>query len=116
MVALAEGCASLFVWCTQVLHLCEGSAYNRIEVARAARRYPAILALIEGRLDADHIALVAPPTSLEEQARGFASMMRAPDGAVNAMLATLQGLVGRPIDRESWLRDVAHLEVPLLVV
>ena len=43
----SEGCASLFAWCTQVLHLCEGSAYNRIEVARAARRYPAILALIE---------------------------------------------------------------------
>ena len=62
-----------------------------------------ILALIEGRLDADHIALVAPPTSLEEQARGFAKMMRAPDPAVNAMLATLQGLVGRPIDRASWL-------------
>lgn len=75
-----------------------------------------ILALIEGRLDADHIALVAPPTSLEEQARGFAKMMRAPDPAVNAMLATLQGLVGRPIDRASWLRDVEHLTVPLLVV
>ena len=34
----------------------------------------------------------------------------------DAMLATLQGLVGRPIDRESWLRDVTGLHVPLLVV
>ena len=35
---LREGCSSLFTYCTQVLHLAEGSAYNRIEAARAARR------------------------------------------------------------------------------
>ena len=33
---LREGCSSLFAYCTQVLHLSEGSAYNRIETARAA--------------------------------------------------------------------------------
>src|ERR671912_2769333 len=38
---LGQGCSSLFVWCVQVLHLDEGAAYNRIEVARAARRCPA---------------------------------------------------------------------------
>lgn len=75
-----------------------------------------ILALLDGRLDTEHVALVAPPSSLEEAARGFAQMLRAPDAAVSAMLATLQGLVGRPIDRASWLRDVEHLHVPLLVV
>lgn len=75
-----------------------------------------ILALMDGRLDTDHVALVAPPSSLEEAARGFAKALRAPEPAVNAMLATLQGLVGRPIDRASWLRDVEGLRVPLLVV
>ncbi|MCA9532056.1 MAG: alpha/beta fold hydrolase [Myxococcales bacterium] len=75
-----------------------------------------ILSLLDGRLDAGRVALVAPPTSLEEQARAFAEMLHAPDAAVRAMLATLHGLVGRPIDRASWLRDVAHLQVPLLVV
>ena len=35
---LREGCSSLFTYCTQVLRLAEGSAYNRIETARAARR------------------------------------------------------------------------------
>ena len=35
---LREGCSSLFTYCTHVLHLSEGSAYNRIETARAARR------------------------------------------------------------------------------
>ena len=32
---LAEGCSSLFTYCTQVLHLSEHAAYGRIEAARA---------------------------------------------------------------------------------
>ena len=44
---LGEGCASMFAYCTQVLHLSEGGAYNRIEAARAAREYPVILELFE---------------------------------------------------------------------
>ena len=48
---LREGCASLFTYCTQVLHLAEGAAYNRIEAARAARRFPIVLERIaEGSL------------------------------------------------------------------
>ena len=30
---LREGCASLFTYCTQMLHLEESAAYNRIETA-----------------------------------------------------------------------------------
>jgi hypothetical protein len=37
---LGEGCSSLFTYCTQVLHLSEHAAYNRIETARAARFSP----------------------------------------------------------------------------
>jgi hypothetical protein len=44
---LGEGCSSLFTYCTQVLRLSEHAAYNRIETARAARRFPMILALVE---------------------------------------------------------------------
>ena len=44
---LGEGCASLFTYCTQRLHLSEHAAYNRIETARVARRFPMILALVE---------------------------------------------------------------------
>jgi hypothetical protein len=44
---LGEGCSSLFTYCTQVLHLSEHAAYNRIESARAARRFPVILELVE---------------------------------------------------------------------
>ena len=44
---LGEGCASLFTYCTEVLRLSEDAAYNRIEVARAARRFPAMLDELE---------------------------------------------------------------------
>ena len=44
---LGQGYSSLFTYCTQALHLAEGAAYNRIEAARAARRFPAILAALE---------------------------------------------------------------------
>ena len=58
---LREGCSSLFTYCTQVLHLSEGSAYNRIETARAARRYPKVLdALERGDLTLTAVRLLAP--------------------------------------------------------
>jgi hypothetical protein len=47
---LKEGFSSLFSYCTEALHLSEQAAYSRIEAARAARRFPSILArLADGR-------------------------------------------------------------------
>jgi hypothetical protein len=46
-VHLREGYTSLFVYCRDVLGLSEWEAYNRIEVARAARRFPVILEMLE---------------------------------------------------------------------
>ena len=40
---LAAGFSSLFAYCTSVLKLSEGEAYNRIEAARAVRRTPELL-------------------------------------------------------------------------
>ncbi len=58
---LGEGCSSLFTYCTQVLHLAEGAAYNRIEAARAARLWPIILeALDQGSLTLTAVRLLAP--------------------------------------------------------
>jgi hypothetical protein len=37
---LGEGCSSLFVYCTRVLHLSENAAYRRVEAARVVRAYP----------------------------------------------------------------------------
>src|SRR5258706_8052331 len=58
---LREGCSSLFTYCTHVLHLSEGSAYNRIETARAARRYPEVLEALErGDLTLTAVRMLAP--------------------------------------------------------
>lgn len=43
---LAEGFPSLFVYCTKALHLTEHAAYNRIDAARTARRWPVIFQMI----------------------------------------------------------------------
>ena len=58
---LGEGYPSLFAYCTQVLHYAEHAALNRIEVARAARRLPALLEHIaDGRLHLTGARLLAP--------------------------------------------------------
>jgi hypothetical protein len=58
---LGEGCSSLFTYCTQVLRLSEHAAYGRIEAARAARRFPAILdRLADGSITLTAVGLLAP--------------------------------------------------------
>src|SRR5688500_5412033 len=56
---LVEGCPSLFVYCTQVLHFSEHAAYLRIEAARTGRRFPVILErLADGSLTLTTIGLL----------------------------------------------------------
>jgi hypothetical protein len=58
---LGEGCSSMFTYCIQVLHLAEHAAYNRIEAARAARRFPIIVELLSvGRIHLSTVRLLAP--------------------------------------------------------
>ncbi len=58
---LAQGYGSLFSYCTEALRLAEHAAYNRIEAARASRKYPAILdRLADGRLNLSTLRLLAP--------------------------------------------------------
>lgn len=55
------GFPSLYAYCCEVLHLSEGAAYKRIEVARAARRYPILLdRLADGSLNLSTARLLAP--------------------------------------------------------
>src|SRR4026209_2479513 len=41
-----EGFSSTFKYCLEVLRLSEDAAFNRIEAARAARRYPVVLDML----------------------------------------------------------------------
>jgi hypothetical protein len=65
---LVAGCTSMFVYCTEVLRLYEHEALNRIEAARAARRFPRLLEMLtEGALNLTTLRLLAP--NLTEQNR-----------------------------------------------
>jgi hypothetical protein len=55
------GYESMFTYCTGALRLSEGGAYNRIEVARATRRFPALLERMRsGELTLATARLLAP--------------------------------------------------------
>jgi hypothetical protein len=73
-LCLGEGCSSLFTYCTQVLHLSESAAYNRMEAARAARRFPEVLtALEDGSLTLTAVRLLAPHVTPDNCASVLAS-------------------------------------------
>jgi hypothetical protein len=58
---LGQGFPSLFMYCTQVLHLSEHAAYGRIEAARAVHRFPVMLDhLADGAVTLTTICLLAP--------------------------------------------------------
>ncbi len=67
---LAEGCSSLFAYCTERLHLSEHAAYHRIEAARAVRAFPVILAhLRDGSLTLTAVTLLRPHLTEENHER-----------------------------------------------
>ena len=76
-VHLRAGHGSLFTYCRDVLALSEQDAYNRIAVARAARRFPMILEMLEaGAVNPTTVRLLGPHLTAEnhrgvlESARG----------------------------------------------
>src|SRR5262245_45303463 len=63
---LGEGYSSLFAYCVGALHFSEGEAYNRIDAARAVRRFPKILErLADGSLHLTAVRLLAPHLTAE---------------------------------------------------
>ena len=58
---LREACSSIFVYCTQVLHFSESTAYHRIAAARAARGFPALLGSVgSGEPHLSAVTVLAP--------------------------------------------------------
>jgi len=58
---LGLGFSSLFAYCLEVLHLSDSATCKRIDVARAARRHPALLDLLaDGSLNLSTARVIAP--------------------------------------------------------
>jgi len=65
---LREATPSMFVYCTERLHLSETEACLRIAAARAARRHPGIVEMLaDGRLHLGAIAKLAPHLTPENR-------------------------------------------------
>ena len=95
---LGEGCASMFAYCTQVLHLAEGAAYNRIEAARAAREYPVILELFErSAITPTAVRLLAPHLTAGNHATVLASARRKSKREIEALVAALRPKPDAPV-------------------
>jgi 5-methylcytosine-specific restriction endonuclease McrA len=63
-----EASPSMFVYCTEVLHLSEAEAYLRIAVARASRAHPMLLTMMgDGRLHLTGAARLAPYLTQENR-------------------------------------------------
>jgi hypothetical protein len=87
---LREGCSSLFTYCTHVLHLSEGSAYNRIETARAARRYPEVLEALErGDLTLTAVRMLAPHLTSANYAEVLAAARHRSKQGIQELIASL---------------------------
>ncbi len=95
---LGEGCASMFSYCTQVLHLSEGGAYNRIEAARAAREYPVILELFErSAITLTAVRLLAPHLTSENHAAVLSSARHKSKREIEEIVASLRPKPDAPV-------------------
>ena len=103
---LAESCGSLFKYCTDVLHLSEDAAYNRIEVAETARRLPAVLdALEDGSLTLTAARRLGPHLTEENCAGVLAAAKFRSKSAIEELIARLSP---RP-DVKATLRKLPQL-------
>jgi hypothetical protein len=87
---LAGGWGSMFVYCTAVLHLCEGAAYNRIHAARMARKYPVILERLgDGSVTLTAIRLLGPHLTADNCDCVLALAKHATKRAIEELIASL---------------------------
>ena len=88
---LEAGCASLFTYCTDVLHLSEHAAYGRIEAARPSRRFPVLLeGLADGSLTLTAVTLLAPHLTDANHRAVLAEARHLHKRAIEALVARLR--------------------------
>ena len=86
----AQGYGSLFSYCTQALRLSEDAACNRIEAARACRRFPLILDLLaSGSLSLTSVRLLGPHLTAENHESVLAKARDRTRREIEALVAEL---------------------------
>jgi len=95
---LEEGCRSLFSYCTRVLHLSEHAAYKRIEAARVAVRFPAVLNSLEhGDVHLTAVQLLGPLLTPENHHGLLAAAKHKSKREVEALIARLRPQADVPV-------------------
>src|SRR2546427_7491950 len=86
----ARGYGSLFTYCTQALRLSEDAACNRIEAARACRRFPLILELLAmGSLSLTSVRLLGRHLTAENHEAVLAKARNRTRREIEALVAEL---------------------------
>jgi hypothetical protein len=94
---LAEGCPSLFVYCTQMLHFSDHAAYLRIEAARTTGRFPVVLELLtDGSLTLTTIGLLRAHLTEENHRDLLDAARHKSKRDVEKMIAALRPLPAVP--------------------
>lgn len=82
------GSSSLFAFLTKELHLSEDAAYKRIQVARAAKRFPIIISMIaDGRLNLSSVNILCPILTEENHAELLGKAVHKSNREVEALRA-----------------------------
>jgi hypothetical protein len=103
---LSAGFRSLFRYCTESLRLSEHAAYNRIEAAHAARRFPQVVDRIEeGSLNLTTVRLLSPHLTEENQEDLLAS-------AAFKSKSEVQELIARRFPRSDVPATIRKLPTP----
>jgi len=85
-----EACDSMFVYCTDILHLSEHEAYLRIAAARAARDHPMLLTMLsDGRLHLSGIGKLAPHLTVANRATLLARATHKSKRQIQVLVADL---------------------------
>ena len=87
----SQATSSMFAYCTERLHLSEGEAFLRIQVARATRRHPMLLEMLaDGRLHLTGIGKLVPHLALDNRDELLERATHKSKREIEALVAELQ--------------------------
>src|SRR5262245_56066878 len=106
---LGAGCASLFTYCTEVLHLSEHETYLRITAARLSRRFPIILDKLEsGAVNLTTLKLLRKVLTAENHAALLTAAENKGKREVEELVASI---APKPAVND-WIRKLPQVATP----